>query len=327
MIKFGTLGTASITPRALVYPCIDEPGAMIYAIAARDRSRAENFAYHHHIPHALENYQAVVEHPKVDALYNPLHIPAHCKWTIKALESGKHVLCEKSFACNAGEAKLMAEAADTAGLVCMDAYHYRYHPLFIRAKEIYDSGELGQIERIEGAFHIPVTDPTGIRMNYALGGGVTMDIGCYPISWVRHITGAEPDSIEAEALEGPPSVDVMLTTHMRFGDIDVTTSGDMRPDTRFTAYLRVEGSDGYMHVHNPLVPQNGHRLEVSVRGQTRTEVFDRRPTYGYQLDAFLAAINDGAPLITDAWDGVRQMQVIDQAYTAAGLPIRGLENV
>ncbi|NNF16517.1 MAG: Gfo/Idh/MocA family oxidoreductase, partial [Gammaproteobacteria bacterium] len=191
MIRFGTLGAASITPRALVYPCMDEPGAMIYAVAARDHSRAVNFAHHHQIPHVLDNYQAVVEHPKVNALYNPLHIPAHREWTLKALKSGKPVLCEKSFACNAAEAQEMAEVADACDIVCMDAFHYRYHPLFIRARQVYESGELGHIERIDGAFHIPVTDTNGIRMNYALGGGVTMDIGCYPISWVRHITGAE----------------------------------------------------------------------------------------------------------------------------------------
>ena len=324
MFRFGTLGAANITPRALIYPVMDEPGVSVYAIAARARDRAEAFAHHHHIPKVLSTYEAVAEHDKIDALYNPLHIPAHKDYTLHALAAGKHVLCEKSLACNAAEAEAMATAADAAGRILMDAFHYRYHPVFMRAREIYASGELGDIETIDAAFHIPVTDPNGIRMVYGLGGGVTMDIGCYPISWVRHISAEEPVVTAATAETGPPHVDVVLKTEMSLpSGIRATTSGDMRPETSFAAYLTVTGSRGRMHVRNPLAPQAGHAIEVSVAGKDRHEVLDRRPTYSYQLDAFLAAVADGAPPLTDGWDGVRQMQVIDAAYQAAGLPLRG----
>lgn len=326
MIRFGTLGAARITPRALVYPCVDEPGASIRAIAARDRARAEAFAQAHGIPDVCDSYEEVITHAKVDAVYNPLQITAHHEWTLRAIKAGKPVLCEKSFAANAAEAQEMAEAADAAGVVVMDAFHYRYHPMFIRAKVIYDSGELGRIQSISGAFHIPVTDSSSIRMIYELGGGVTMDIGCYPISWVRHITGLEPDAVEAVAEVGPPNVDVMLKTRMTFTDgIIAETSGDMREGVGFEAWLKVEGSDGSMLVQNPLVPQNGHSIAVEVGGNKRMEAFDRRASYGYQLDAFLDAVQNGTPLWTDAWDGVRQMRVIDQAYESAGLPVRGLK--
>ena len=165
-------------------------------------------------------------------------------------------------------------------------------------------------------------------MNYALGGGVTMDIGCYPISWVRHITGLEPNEVAASAEVGPQYVDVLLQTTMELpGGIHATTSGDMRPEAKFQAYLRVEGSRGYLHLINPLVPQIGHSLRVSIDGQISEEVRDRRASYAYQLDAFLAAVNHGEPLLTDGWDGVRQMRVIDAAYAAAGLPLRGDESL
>ena len=180
MLRIGTLGTANITPRALIYPCVDEPKVRVYAIAARDRDRATEFAKYHHIPKVLASYEDVVAHEKVDVVYNPLHIPAHLQWSVAALKNGKHVLCEKSMACNAAEAEVMAQTADEYDGVLMDAFHYRYHPIFLRAKEIYASGVLGDVHTIDAAFHIPVTDPGGIRMNYALGGGVTMDIGCYP---------------------------------------------------------------------------------------------------------------------------------------------------
>lgn len=327
MIRFGTLGAARITPRALVYPCVDERRAGIIAIAARDRTRAEAFANAHGIPRVLDSYDAVVSHPDVDAVYVPLHIPAHREWTLKALAAGKHVLCEKSFACNAAEAEEMAAAGHAHGRVVMDAFHYRYHPLFHRARAIYTSGQLGDIRRIEARFHIPVTNSGDIRMDYATGGGVTMDIGCYPLSWVRHVSGSEPTVVSASAEVGPPDVDVMLRTELELPDgASAATSGDMRPDARFAAELTVTGSAGRMHVVNPLVPQMGHRLELSIAGRDTVETFDRRPTYGYQLDAFLDAIEHGAPLLTDADDAVRQMRLIDHCYQAAGLPLRGLQS-
>ena len=324
MLRFGALGAAAITPRALVYPCVDEPAAFISTIAARSRSRAEAFATAHNIPRVVDDYQAVIDHDKVDAVYIPLHIPAHHEWTLKALQAGKHVLCEKSLAANAREASEMAATARQENRVLMDAFHYRYHPVFIRAKEICDSGQLGNIERVDAAFHIPVTDPGNIRMNYETAGGVTMDIGCYPISWVRHLLGSEPEAVDAEAVVGPPDVDVMLKTQMRFADgVVATTSGDMREDARFRADITVTGSKGQLQVTNPLVPQSGHLIEVTIEGKTHTETRDRRPTYGYQLDAFLAAVNEGRPLYTDGEDGAAQMALIDRCYQAAGLRLRG----
>jgi len=326
MIRFGTLGTANITPRALVYPCVDEPNAMINVIGARSRERAQGFAEYHHIRHVVDDYAAVVTHDKVNAVYVPLPITAHHEWTIKALRAGKHVLCEKSFASNANEAIEMAAVAEETGLVLMDAFHYRYHPIFIRAREIYTSGVLGTIREISAAFHIPVPpDGDNIRLQYETGGGVTMDIGCYPISWVRHITGEEPVDVTAEAETGPPEVDLYLATEMTFpGGVKATTSGDMRPSATFKAELKVIGELGHMAVNNPLIPQIGNSIELNVNGETNLETFDRRSTYGYQLDAFISAVEQGTALFTGPEDAVNQMKLIDRCYESAGLRLRGL---
>ena len=244
MIRFGVLGAAQITPAALVYPCMNEPGARITAIAARDRSKAEAFAAAHHIRQVCDDYRAVVRHASVDAIYNPLHIPAHHPWTLEALAEGKHVLCEKSLASNEREAQEMADAAESAGLVLMDAFHYRYHPLFNRVKSIYDSGVLGVIQQIDAVFQVPVTGEDNIRMVYELGGGVTMDIGCYPIHWVRHLTGQEPEVLSASAITGPPDVDVQLEARLALDNIEIRIEGDMRASAGFKATLQVTGSQG-----------------------------------------------------------------------------------
>ena len=326
MIKFGTISTANITPRALINPCIDEPKAQVISIAARSKDRAEEFARWHGISRVYDSYEEIIADDETNAFYNPLPISMHKEWTIKALRAGKHVLCEKSFASNALEAKEMEAAGAETGLVLMDAFHYRYHPVFIRAKEIMESGEIGKVERINAAFHVPVSDPDNIRMNYNLGGGVTMDIGCYPISWVRHLVGDEPSGTSTELEVGPPDVDTFLEAEFVFpSGIEGRVSGDMRSCVAFRMEFEVIGEEGRLHVRNPLIPQIGHLIEVTQKDTSRRETCDRRPTYSYQLDAFIDAIDNQSSLFTDAADAVKQMTVIDQCYEAAGLPQRGLE--
>ncbi len=324
MIKFGTVSTANITPRALVYPCMDEPNAIVGCVASRDKERAQGFAQWHGISRVHDGYLDVIEDDRINAFYNPLPISMHKEWSILALEAGKHVLCEKSFASNAQEARDMAEVADRSGLVLMDAFHYRYHPVFLRAKQILDEGELGEIESIEAAFHVPISDPNNIRFDYSLGGGVTMDIGCYPISWVRHLLGEEPKVEAAVAEIGPAYVDLFLEADLVFpSGVTARVSGDMRDTAKFRMDFRVVGERGALYVRNPLIPQNGHSIEVTVQGETKIERCDRRPTYSYQLDAFIEAIENQAPLFTGYEDAIKQMMVIDSCYDSAGLPLRG----
>ncbi len=325
MITFGVLGAAAITPRALIYPCVDEPQANILAIAARDRARAEKTAEWAGIRDVVDDYQAVIDHPDCNAIYIPLPITAHHEWTLKALDAGKHVLCEKSMAANGTEAQEMADAARAKGLVLLEAFHYRYHPCFIRAKEIFSSGVLGDVETIEAGFCMkgPPRE-TDIRMQYETGGGTTMDLGCYPISWVRHLMDDEPVEVTATAIEGPPDVDLRLFTEMKFANgVTAKTRGDMGPDATFEMAFEGTGSAGKLRVQQPLVPQIGHSIELTVDGETTREQRDRRSTYGYQLDAFIRAVEHGEAQPTDADDGVKQMQLIDRCYAAAGMRLRG----
>ena len=220
----------------------------------------------------------------------------------------------------------MARAATESGRVLMDAFHYRYHPVFRRAREIVTSGLLGRVDSVGAYFHVPITDPADIRLNYETGGGATMDIGCYAISWARHITGEEPAAITAVAEVGPPLVDVFLEAHFEFpSGARAVVSGDMRAGVSPRIELSVTGDKGTMVLRNPLAPQHGHRIELDIQGQKTEEELDRRSTYAYQLDAFIEAIQEGTPLLTGAEDAVKQMRAIDRCYEAAGLPVRGLD--
>ena len=323
-LRIGTLGAAMITPNALTDPASKNDDVVVAAVAARDRARAETFASRHGIETVYDSYDDVIADPTLDAIYNPLPISHHREYSIKALRSGKHVLCEKSFSLNASEAREMAAVGDETGLVLIEAFHYRYHPVFYKALEIVDSGVLGKLQHIDAQFIVGTPNKENIRMIYETGGGATMDMGCYPISWVRHITRQEPRVTNATAVEGDPQIDLSLEVEYEFDNgVTAKTSGAMNQRT-FAADMTVTGSDGELYVRNPLVPQHGNHVKLTVGDNIEfDEELTRRPTYEYQLEAFVDAVRNGTPMPTDAHDAIKQMEVIDAAYSAAGLKPRG----
>ena len=321
-LRIGTLGAAGITPAALMEPAKEIDSVVVAAVAARDRNRAEQFAERHHIPLVYDHYDSVIADDSLDVIYNPLPISHHLEYTVKALRAGKHVLCEKSFALNAREAEEMHAVAQDTGLVLIEAFHYRYHPIFQRALEIVESGTLGKLEHIDARFVVGTPNAENIRMHYDTGGGATMDMGCYPISWLRHITREEPKVVAATAKIGNPDVDLRLEVDYQLQDgLTATTVGSMC-DPGFAADMEIRGSDGHMRVVNPLVPQHGNKIELTVGTDSSEEEFTRRSTYAFQLEAFVDAVENGTQLPTDSADAVKQMRVIDAAYLAAGMKTR-----
>ena len=301
-------------------PAKANPDVEVVAVAARDRSRAEKFAEEHGVDKVYDTYDEVINDASLDVIYNPLPISHHHSFSIKALRAGKHVLCEKSFSMNAVEARDMAGVAAETGLVLIEAFHYRYHPVFLRALEIVDSGQLGDLQHVEGRFIVGTPNSDNIRMILETGGGATMDMGCYPISWLRHITRTEPTVTAATAKVGAPEIDMRLEIEYEFpGGAIGKTIGAM-DERRFISDLTVTGSKGTLEVTNPLVPQHGNNVKLTVEGEVlQDEELTRRPTYEYQLEAFVDAVRNGTQLPTDANDAIKQMEVIDAAYQAAGL--------
>jgi predicted dehydrogenase len=323
-LRIGILGAARIAPTALIRPARRVPGVRVDAVAARDEARAQRFARKHGIPRVHGSYLALIADPDLDAIYNPLPNSLHCEWTIRALEAGKHVLCEKPMASNAEEAERMAEASEQAGRQLMEAFHWRYHPLAARMKEIVESGELGEVRSIEASLCFPLPFPRDIRYQYDLAGGATMDAGCYTISILRTLAGAEPEVVQAESRLASPDVDRWMRAEFRFAD---GRRGRITCALFSAALLRMSakviGDAGTMSVFNPILPHVSHRLKVRTAGGVRKERLAGDATYTYQLRAFVAAVRGEAPVLTDARDGVANMRVIDAIYEKAGLKCRG----
>ena len=323
MLRIGILGAARIAPTALVKPAGRTGRVVVTAVAARDRTKAEAFAKKHKIPRVLDSYADLIEDSEIDAVYNPLPNGLHGYWTIEAIKAGKHVLCEKPFTANADEARTVAAAANgTPGLIVMEAFHYQYHPLAKRLVEIVRSGELGNITDIDVAFSAPLWRKGDIRYQLALAGGATMDMGCYPVSLLR-LLAPGPRVINASAKLSSPGVDRAMDAHFSLPDGGRAHIGcSMFSSSILRMHVDVIGDNGKVSVFNPFGPQYGHRMKVTTTLGSRRERFSRKATYDFQLEAFVAAVEDGASIPTTATDAIRTMELIDSIYLAAGLPAR-----
>lgn len=319
-VRIGTLGAARITPNALIHPARRIPGVQVTAIAARDPARAQAFAHKHHIPRVYATYDDLLRAPDIDAIYNPLPNSLHCEWSVRALQAGKHVLCEKPFAANATEAEQMADAADAAGLVLMEAFHTLYHPLAARMKAIMESGALGTIRTVEVEFCSLLLRTGDIRRQAALAGGAGMDLGCYCTRLLCYLLGSEPHVVDATAHLATSGVDRTMQAEMLFPNGVVGRMFCSFFSSRlFRALATVRGDAGTMRVINPFLPHLFHGIHITTRQGMRWERVQGEATYDYQLRTFLDGICNQAPLRAELSAAVAHMRVLDAVYARAGL--------
>jgi predicted dehydrogenase len=301
------------------------PGASVLAVAARDPGKARAFARKQAIPRTHQSYDELLADPELDAIYNPLPNALHCEWTIRALQAGKHVLCEKPMASNVAEAERMAKVAAETGRTLVEAFHYRYHPLAARMQQIIQENELGEIEHIEANMCIPLVRPGDIRYRLDLAGGATMDVGCYVINLVRFLAGSEPQVVRAEAKLSSPGVDRWMSADFRFADgRTARINCSLFSTSLIRLSAKVIGKRGELRVINPFAPQFFHRLKLWRPSGSTVERIRSDSTYTHQLRAFVAAVRDGTRMPTDATDAIANMRVIDAVYEKAGLTPRGL---
>jgi len=322
-IRIGVLGAAKIVPMALSLPAWKAPEIQVTAIAARDPGRAKRFAFLFRIPRVHETYENLLNDPEIDAIYNPLPNGLHAEWTIKALRAGKHVLCEKPFASNVNEGEEMAKVAKETGKVLSEAFAYRNHPLTARMKQIMEN-DLGKIQHIEARFRFILLNFSNVRYRYDLAGGALMDAGCYPVSMVRYLMGAEPKVVKAKARLFKPEVDSGIEANLEFPD---GSTGrilcDMLSPRLFDSFLHVKGDSGEMKVVGPFQPHWFHLMMIRTSKGRRWEHVKGGNSYVLQLRNFAKAIRGEISINTNPEDAVNNMRVIDSIYEKAGLKRRG----
>lgn len=327
-LRIGILGAARIVPWAALQPARRLPGVEVRAIAARDPARALAFARRHGILRVHMTYAELIDDPEIDAVYNPLPNSLHGEWSLRALEAGKHVLCEKPIANNAAEAEQLARAGEAAqgrGLLLGEAFHYRYHPLARRMREVVAGGEIGALRRMEVHMRTPMLRGDDIRYYYELGGGALMDLGCYAVNVLRYLAGEEPEVVHATARLWAAQVDRAADALLRFpGGVEASLHVAMKHWGPPRLSCRVEGTEGELRVVNFVLPHLYHRFEVRTAAGRRRESFPGETTYVHQMRAFARAARGEGEFPTDAADGLKNMRVIDALYRAAGLAVRGM---
>lgn len=320
-MRIGLLGAARISPAAVIEPADELEGAQLQAIAARSIDSAQHFARTHGIAQVLPDYAALVTASNIDLVYNPLPIHLHAQWSINALSAGKHVLCEKPFAMNIDEAREMLAVAADHGVRIIEAFHYRYHPMFQTLLEWLAGNRIGRVRHIRATFNAGVADnPAEIRRRVDTGGGAMMDLGCYPLHWALTVAGSPIKDVSARAALTASGVDEAMIVDLRF-DSRVTAhlACSMQEDADFSADLHIEGSHGEIHFSNPLAPHSGGELTLNANDSQLRAELDPRTTYFFQLKAVLSALATGAPLPTEGKAILRQQQALDAVYDAAQL--------
>lgn len=328
MIRIGILGAARIAPRGIVTPANELLGTEVVAVASRELSRARDFAAEHSIPMAFGSYSELVARDDIDLVYVPLPPSAHLKWCRAALANGKHVLVEKPFSCNAEDAAQMVAAARAADRHLIEGFHYRFHPLFLRALEALRGGTIGRIRHIEAVFNADLPDTPGeLRYIESLGGGALMDLGCYCMHWIRTVAADEPTIVRASARCGPPGVDLAVEAELAFtsGPTAVLKCSMQPEDGRLFRRLHIEGDKGVLEFENPVSPHAGATLAIeSDPPSTPQIVAGGETTFHYQLRHVLDVIAGRAQPLTGGEDAVNNMRALDAVYRAAGLRPRGL---
>ena len=304
-------------------------GDRLVAVAARDRARADEYAARHGIERVLADYQAVIDDPEVDVVYNPLANGHHGPWNLRAIAAGKHVLSEKPYASNAAEARVVRDAAAAAGVHVVEAFHYRYHPVQQRMIELAGSGEIGDVVYVEARMLMAPPPAGDLRWDWDVAGGGLMDVGCYAVHGLRDLAGlmgGDPGVLRARAGELPehPRIDAWLTA-----DLEYPNGVPARIECSMTHgvldfSLRIVGSNGEAYAPAFVLPHMDDRIIVTVGTEQRVEELGSRSSYTYMLEALRRLVRSGEPMVTDADDAVVTMQMIDDIYTAAGMSPRPL---
>lgn len=319
VVHWGVIGTGKIGLTKTIPSMQRGAHAVIDAIASRTEARARAAAAEAGIPRAYGSYDALLADASIQAVYIALPNHLHVPWSIKALDAGKHVLCEKPIGLDAADAeRLVAAAARHPHLKVMEAFMYRHHPQWVRTKALVADGAIGQLRAIHSVFSYYNADPDNIRNQKDIGGGGLMDIGCYNVSLSRFLFDAEPSRVL-----GIATVDAAFGT-------DTLTSGILEFDagpslftcgTRLVPFQRVEvfGTEGRIELEIPFnaPPDAAHRLWLQRGREVTEEAVGFHDQYRIQGDLFSQAILEDTPVPTPLADAVANMRVIDRVFASA----------
>jgi D-xylose 1-dehydrogenase (NADP+, D-xylono-1,5-lactone-forming) len=312
-VKWGIVSTANINakviPGAKASPKID-----LVAVASRTQDRADAYAKEWGIERAYGSYDALLADPDVEAVYISLPNTLHCEWSIRAVEAGKHVLCEKPLSRHVEEVEAAFDAAERAGRLLSEAFMYRHSSQTKRVQQLVDEGAIGELRLIRTAFSYGLYDEDNIRLRTDVEGGALMDVGCYTVSGAR-LLGGEPERVFGEARLGPSGTDWVFAGTLRFPN-DVLATFDCGTALTDRDELEAIGSDGSLFVDDPW---HGTNPVIEVRradGVERIEL-DREDSYRLELENVSDAIRGEGELLLARDDAIGQARTLAALHESA----------
>lgn len=322
-VKWGVLSTARIGVNKVIPGMQLGQWSEIVAIASRDGKKAESVARKLRIPKAYWSYDDLLADPEIEAVYNPLPNHMHVPWSIKAAEAGKHVLCEKPIATTVHDAALLLDARNRAGVKIGEAFMVRTHPQWLRARDLIQSGRIGDLREIVGVFSYFNRDAANIRNVLDWGGGGMYDIGCYPITMSRFIFGAEPSRVFG-LLERDPDfkIDRLASVILDFpsGQCVFTCSTQLVPYQR----MQLLGTKGRIEIEIPFNAPNDRPCRIFIDdgrdvfgGGVSTEAFPTCDQYTIQGDVFSRAIRSDGDVPVSIEDALGNLAVIEAVFLSA----------
>lgn len=288
-LNWGLLSTARIN-RALIPPLQASKRNHLLAVASRSQATANAYAKEKKIPRAHGSYEALLADPEIDVIYNPLPNHLHAEWTIKAVEAGKHVLCEKPLALSVAEVDAIQAAAQKHGRIVAEAFMYRHHAQTLKVQELVQNGSIGTLKLIRGSFSFILSREEDIRLlDPAMGGGSIWDVGCYPISYTRTVLGENPLEVFGSQVTGKTGIDETFVGQMRFGG-DVHAQFDSSFVIPFHSFMEIVGSAGTLSIPKPFKPDANARIFL-----TRDDKIETIKIKGQEL--YLGEVEDMADAI------------------------------
>jgi len=319
-LRWGILSTAKIGTQKVIPAIQNASNCEVAAIGSRKLESAQKIAGELEIPKAFGSYEELLSFSGIDAVYIPLPNHLHVTWTIKALEAGKHVLCEKPIGMDAREAMLLQnEMAKFPHLKVMEAFMYRFHPQWQKVKQLVDEGAIGEVKTIHSFFSYFNTNPENIRNRTEVGGGALMDIGCYCIQFPRFIFGAEPINVVGLVDRDPAMKTDRITSGML--DFGEGKSSTFTCSTQLQSFQRVQivGSKGRIEIEIPVnaPPLDAVKITLSIANETEEMWMGPADQYTLQAEAFADAVLRDLPVPTPFPDAIGNMKVIDTLFESS----------
>lgn len=319
ILRWGLLSTARIN-RSVMAPLRDSRRNTLIGVASRDRAKVDAYAAEWKIDQAYDSYEAMLASPDIDVVYISLPNSMHAEWTIKALQAGKHVLCEKPLANTPEEAQSMADAARANKRVLAEAFMYRHHPQTLKVKELVDSGAIGEVRLIRGSFSFQINSESNIRLNAGLGGGGVWDVGCYPVSYARHIVGSEPSEVFGAMVKSASGVDDTFAGLLRWSNSTGTMAQfDSSLRAPFRTHIEIVGSTGMITVPRPFKPEAKSIITIGPSFDEVDSIAIDGPEqlYSGEIEDMADAILDGKAPRISLEDSIANVRVIQALYRSA----------